>query len=63
MKVEIERSKCQGHAQCELMSDGFYELDDLGFIATADGEVPAESEEAAQFGAGACPERVIAIRP
>lgn len=61
MKVEIERSRCQGHAQCEMRSGGFFELDDLGYIASADGEVSPDDEEAAQAGARACPERAITL--
>jgi ferredoxin len=63
MKVEIDRSKCQGHAQCELNSQGFYELDDSGYLARESAEVAPGDEEAAEAGARACPERVITIRP
>lgn len=61
MNVEIERSRCQGHAQCELMSGGFFELDELGYIATAAGEVSPGDEEVAKAGARACPERAITL--
>lgn len=63
MRVDIDKSKCQGHALCAMASDEFFELDDLGFIATGNGEIPSGSEQRAQLGAGACPEQVITIRP
>ena len=63
MNVEIDTSKCQGHALCAMASAEFFELDDLGYIATSSGEIPAGSEDAAEQGAGACPERVISVNP
>jgi ferredoxin len=63
MRVQIDRSKCQGHAMCEMASGGFFELDDLGHIASTDGDVGAGNEAAALSGADACPERVITTQP
>lgn len=63
MRVQIERSKCQGHAMCEMASGGFFELDDLGHIARTGGEVGTGNEDAALAGADACPERVITTQP
>ncbi|AFC54390.1 MULTISPECIES: ferredoxin [Mycobacterium] len=62
MRAEIDKSKCQGHALCATASGDYFELDDLGYIASDSAEVPAGSERAAEEGAGACPEQVITIR-
>jgi ferredoxin len=62
MRADIDKSKCQGHALCAMASEEFFTLDDLGYIATDSDDIPADSEEAAQEGAAACPEQVITIR-
>lgn len=61
MRAVIDKSKCQGHALCAMASEEFFELDELGYIATAGGEVPTGSEQRAQEGAAACPEQAITI--
>lgn len=61
MRANIDKSKCQGHALCAMASEDFFELDDLGYIASAGGDVPDDRHEAAQQGAAACPEQVITI--
>jgi ferredoxin len=61
MRADIEKWKCQGHALCAAASDNFFELDDVGYIASDSGEIPPGSERAARDGANACPEQVIAI--
>jgi ferredoxin len=62
MRVNIDKSKCQGHALCAMASEDLFELDDLGYIATTSGDVPAGSEQRAQEGAAACPEQAIAVQ-
>ncbi len=61
MHIEVDRSKCQGHALCALMSDDYFTLDDVGYIAATSGEVPSEDVDRARRGAEACPERVFTI--
>ncbi len=61
MHIEVDRSKCQGHALCALMSDDYFTLDDIGYIAAASGEVLPEGGDRARRGAEACPERVFTI--
>jgi ferredoxin len=59
MKIEVDRSRCAGHARCNAVAPQLYKLDDEGYIATASFEVPAGMEKLAHNGARACPERVI----
>ncbi|MCV7280257.1 ferredoxin [Mycolicibacterium flavescens] len=61
MRVDIDKSKCQGHALCAMASGDYFELDDLGYIATDSGDVTGGAENAAHDGAEACPEKVITI--
>ncbi|WP_067650696.1 ferredoxin [Nocardia harenae] len=61
MKVHVDTNKCSGHALCAANSPEVFDLDDLGYAVTVDGDVPAEQQRAARLGAESCPERAIAI--
>jgi ferredoxin len=61
MRVQVDRSRCQGHARCWAEAPDLYHLDDDGYSAVDDVEVPPGLEDAARRGAAACPERAIAI--
>jgi ferredoxin len=61
MRVQVDRARCQGHARCWAEASELYLLDDDGYSAIDDVEVPPGLEEAARRGADACPERAIAI--
>jgi ferredoxin len=60
--VNLDRSKCQGHAQCHVNAPGVFDLDDEGYIV-ADGDVLlADDQEAAALRAvAACPEGVFSL--
>jgi ferredoxin len=63
MKVLINNSLCQGHAQCNAQSPRLFPLDDDGYIGVEqEVDVPAGLEDEARRGVGACPERVLSIR-
>lgn len=62
MKVFVDTFKCSGHARCNIAAPDVYELDDLGYCAITELEVPEGLEAAAQAGADACPERAITIQ-
>jgi ferredoxin len=61
VRVHVDRSRCQGHARCWAETPELYLLDDDGYSAIGDVEVPPELEDAARRGADACPERAISI--
>ena len=61
MRVHVDRARCQGHARCWAEAPGLYVLDDDGYSAVDEVDVPAGMEDAARRGAAACPERVITI--
>lgn len=61
MKIRIDKARCVGNARCWAIAPDLYPLDDDGYIAIEEFEVPAGQEELAKRGARACPERVIEI--
>ncbi|MEZ5737238.1 MAG: ferredoxin [Novosphingobium sp.] len=61
MKIRIDKERCVGNARCWAVAPDLYPLDDEGYIAIEEVEVPQGKEELARRGARACPERVIEI--
>ena len=61
MKVIVDREKCSGHARCNAIGPDIYELDDDGYIALSQCEVPAHLEQQAIDGADSCPEGAIRV--
>lgn len=63
MKVLLDSTKCQGHLRCQGVAPDLFGYDDDGYavLLPADGEVPADREQAAQLAVGNCPERAIVL--
>lgn len=61
MKIRIDRSACVGNARCAAVSEVLFELDEDGYIAVEEIDVPPDMEGVARRGARACPERIIEI--
>lgn len=61
MQLHVDNSKCQGHARCNAIAPELFVLDDLGYVATPSGPVPAELEAHAKKGVAACPEQALTI--
>lgn len=61
MKIRIDKSACVGNARCAAISEVLFELDDDGYIAVEEVDVPEGMEQLARRGARACPERIITI--
>jgi ferredoxin len=61
MKIRIDKAKCVGNARCAAVSTELFPLNDEGYIAVEEIDVPPGMEELARRGARACPERVIVI--
>lgn len=61
MKILIKKSACVGNARCAAVSEELFPLDEVGYIAVEEVEVPAGKEAIARRGARACPERIIRI--
>lgn len=61
MKIKIDKAHCVGNARCAAISEELFELDEDGYIAVTEIEVPPGMEDLARRGARACPERIIEI--
>jgi ferredoxin len=61
MKLLINRAACAGNARCAAVSEAIFPLDDDGYIAVEEVNVPPGMEDLARRGARACPERIIVI--
>ena len=61
MKIRIDKAKCVGNARCAAVSPVLFPLDDEGYIAVREIDVPPGMEGLARRGARACPERIIVI--
>jgi ferredoxin len=61
MKIRIDKASCVGNARCAAVAPGLFPLDDDGYIAVSEIEVPPGQEQLARRGARACPERIIVV--
>ena len=61
MKLTVDHAKCQGHARCYAVSPELFPIDDDGYSAIDEVEVPAGQEDLAGKGAAGCPERAITV--
>jgi len=61
MKIRIDKAACVGNARCAAISQLLFPLDESGYIAVEDVDVPPGMEALARRGARACPEKVITI--
>ncbi len=61
MRVVIDENLCSGHARCAAAAPDLIPLDESGFAAVTDPEVPAGKEDDARAALAACPERAITI--
>ena len=61
MKIKIEKASCVGNARCAAVSPELFPLDEDGYIAVEEIDVPPGMEALARRGARACPERIIIV--
>jgi ferredoxin len=61
MKIRVSQVECAGHGQCALVNADLFPLDDDGFSAIDERDVPAGLEADARRGADSCPSQVISI--
>jgi ferredoxin len=61
MKIRIDKAACVGNARCAAVAPELYPLDENGYIAVSEIDVPAGKEALARRGARACPERIIVV--
>lgn len=62
MRIDFDRSACQGHNRCYLLAPELFDVDDEGYaVLRIDGEVPEGLERKAQLAADNCPEYAISV--
>ncbi|WGL54197.1 ferredoxin [Nocardioides sp. BP30] len=61
MHVHIELDQCEAHGRCALTDPDLFQLDDDGYAARADVDVPPGNEQAATAGAASCPMSAIRV--
>ena len=61
MRIKIDGGKCQGNARCWALAPDLFELNDEGYVETAEFAVAAGDEQRAARAARACPERAITV--
>ena len=61
MKLRIKKEACVGHARCAAVAEDIFPLDENGYIAVEEIDVPSGKEALARRGARACPERIIIV--
>jgi ferredoxin len=62
MRLELDRSACQGHNRYYMLAPELFDTDDEGYsVLLVAGEVPPELQEKAQLAADNCPEYAIEI--
>lgn len=61
MKIRIDKSACVGNARCAAISPELFPLDEDGYIAVEEIDVPPGMEQLARRGARACPEKIIIV--
>jgi ferredoxin len=60
VKVHVSRD-CGAHGQCNWINPGLFPLDDDGYSAVSDLDVPAGAEDDARRAAAACPAAAISV--
>lgn len=61
MKIKADHKLCSGHARCAAVAPDIFLLDDDGYTAITELEVPPEKAALARRGVRACPERALSI--
>ena len=61
MRVELDRTRCTGHAQCYAVNPDLFPIDDDGYSIVEARVISPEDEGSARDGAAACPEQAIRL--
>jgi ferredoxin len=61
MKVAQITGRCSGHARCAAIAPAIFKLDDNGYSAITEVDIPPVDEMLARRGVRACPERALVI--
>jgi ferredoxin len=60
MRIDVDRERCDLHAQCALTAPDLFHINDDGVLLHAD-EVPEDWRELAESAAALCPTGAISV--
>ena len=65
MRIMVDRSRCEGHAQCEAVAPSLFHVGDDGDLTIHDEgkELPAANVADAENAVMACPVMALSIEP
>lgn len=61
MRIVVDTNKCAAHGRCFAVAGAVYDVDDDGFNAMDQTDVPPGLELVARDGAQSCPEQAITL--
>jgi ferredoxin len=61
VKIEVSELECAGHGRCALINEELFPLDEAGFSAIGELDVPDGLEADARAGVAACPSQAIKV--
>lgn len=62
MRIEFDRSACQGHNRCYLLAPALFDVDDEGYaVLLESGALIADQQVLAQLTVDNCPEFAITL--
>jgi ferredoxin len=62
VKVQIDSSRCEGHARCFAIAPELFDIDDYGASSVRnDGDVPPDLEARARLAVANCPESAVSV--
>jgi ferredoxin len=62
MRIQFDRSACQGHNRCYLLAPELFDVDDEGYaVLLADGALADDQVERARLAMDNCPEFAITL--
>lgn len=61
VRVRLDRSKCEGHAQCYAVDPDLFPIDASGYSILEEYEVRPENEQLIREGVASCPEMALIL--
>ena len=62
MKVEVERTRCEGHAMCEAVAPAYFSVDEDGVLTILAEEVPESEKYQVDSAVLSCPVAALRLR-
>lgn len=62
MRIEVDRSRCEGLGMCEAMAHEFFEVGDDGFVEVLDATPPEDQRGFVRAAIDSCPVSALSLR-